>query len=279
MDVLPVGVPTIHITPNTGDLICQGTSVSFVPATTFGGASPDFIWMVNGTIVGSGSSYTYAPLIHDVVNCIAVSNYLCKLADSAYSNNVDMEVTPAVAPVVSISADPGTTVSDAQTITLTASVVNGGPNPAYQWLVNGSAVAGANSATFTRSTFANKDSVTCRVLSSGICQDIEGSKSVIIHFSHVGVKQVGASDNEITLIPNPNKGAFKINCSFASSVDQEAYLTITNMVGQAIYSNTLMTHDGKIEEQVYLNNSLPSGIYLLTVRSAGENRIVRFEID
>ncbi len=66
---------------------------------------------------------------------------------------------------------------------------------------------------------------------------------------------------------NPNKGAFAIKGTLGSTDDQEVSLEITNMLGQSVYKNTAMAHNGNINEQVQLNSSLANGMYILNVRS------------
>jgi|GEM_PF-559451 len=53
--------------------------------------------------------------------------------------------------------------------TFTATVVNGGTNPSYQWRRNNIAV-GTNSPIFTASDFANNDQLTCTVITGGACE-------------------------------------------------------------------------------------------------------------
>jgi gliding motility-associated-like protein len=70
---------------------------------------------------------------------------------------------PAVS--ISISANG---VCAGTPVTLTASPTNGGNSPDYQWLFNGNN-AGTNSPTFSSSTFANGDIVSCVMTSSSLC--------------------------------------------------------------------------------------------------------------
>ncbi len=53
-------------------------------------------------------------------------------------------------------------------VTFTAAPTNGGNNPVYQWLVNGSN-AGANNPAFTSNTLLNGDIISCRLTSDAMC--------------------------------------------------------------------------------------------------------------
>jgi hypothetical protein len=73
-----------------------------------------------------------------------------------------------VAAPVSVSVSPsGNTVCSGTSVTFTATPVNGGSTPAYQWQVNGSN-AGTNSPTYTY-TPLNNDVVTCILTSNASC--------------------------------------------------------------------------------------------------------------
>lgn len=74
-------------------------------------------------------------------------------------------VTPATVPVVTISS-PITTICQGTKVTFTASPVNGGSAPAYQWFVNGAAVAGQMAATFETKELKNGDKVSVKLTPS-----------------------------------------------------------------------------------------------------------------
>jgi PKD repeat protein len=74
--------------------------------------------------------------------------------------------TPA-AVGLNISAT-ATTICPGTSVTFTANPLNGGTTPIYQWKVNG-VNTGINSATFTTTTLANNDIVTCVMTSNATC--------------------------------------------------------------------------------------------------------------
>lgn len=74
--------------------------------------------------------------------------------------------TPA-AVSLNISASE-TTICPGTSVTFTATPINGGTTPIYQWQVN-SVNAGSNSPTYTTTTLANNDIVTCIMTSNGTC--------------------------------------------------------------------------------------------------------------
>lgn len=96
------------------------------------------------------------------------SNAGCLSVATATSNTVTMTVSSSVAPAITIAANPGNTVCTGTSVTFTATPTNGGTTPAYQWQVNGAPV-GTNSDTYTSSTLANADVVTCVMTSNSSC--------------------------------------------------------------------------------------------------------------
>jgi len=270
--------PGVTATANPGNIVCQGTSVTFTATPSFGGSTPGYTWFKNGSSVGSGSSFSYVPADGDIVYVLMNSNYQCRTANTATSANINMEVDAAILPTVTIASDPGTNVAPGQVVTLSASVTHGGPTPSYQWLINGTAMPGANLPVFTYSNYMNNDSVTCQVLSSGGCSGLLGFNSVRIHVSGLGVGQVD-NNTEIRLIPNPNKGNFTIKGSLGTVSGDEVAVEITNMVGQVIYNAKLQAHNGELNDNITLSKNLANGMYILTLRAAGETKVFHMAVE
>lgn len=72
------------------------------------------------------------------------------------------------APTINIAAVPAGAICAGTNVTFTANITNGGGAPIFQWQVNGSNV-GTNSNTYSSSTLANGDIVTCILTSSSPC--------------------------------------------------------------------------------------------------------------
>ena len=277
LTVSPPQMPAVHVAVSPGDIICQGSSATFTATTLYGGSSPVINWLKNSVSVGSGLTYSYTPANNDVIVVEMKSNFPCRISDDVFSNTNTMVVEPAVIPIVSIAANPGTNVATGQTVTFTATVTHGGSAPTYQWLVNGLQVNGATAKTYTSSSLANNDSVTCEVV--GGCA-LSGFNSVIVHMANVGVQQItSAGSNDIRLIPNPNKGTFTVKGTLSNTNDQEVSLEVTNMVGQVIYTKNVPVQNGVVNELIQLNSTLANGMYLLNLRSGSQDNIFHFVIE
>jgi uncharacterized protein (TIGR02145 family) len=180
MNVIPygsVGV-TISATPNP---VCQGTPVIFTAIPQNGGTDPVYQWKVNGVNAGSDSSvYSYVPADGDVVYCEMISNAYCVVTNTATSNSIIITVSPSVPVSVSIAAS-ATLVCQGTIVTFTATPVNGGTPPLYQWKVNGSN-SGTNSPVFSYIP-VDGDNVFCVMTSNASCTQGNPATSNVLTMS------------------------------------------------------------------------------------------------
>ncbi len=270
MTVLEHATPGVTISVDPGTTVCAGTVVAFTATPAFGGASPTYVWSVNGAVVvGSGASYAYTPATGDSVGVEVISNYPCLTIDTAISS-VIMHVGVSVAPIVNITAAPGLTINTGDVDTLTAHLVIGGP-VTYQWMLDHSPIAGATDSVYIH-TFNNGDSLTCVVTGTNGC-NLSDSETVGITVNNLGVTAVVIGDANLRLVPNPNKGEFFINGLLGSANDAEVTLEVTDMLGQVIYNSNVTVHNGVMNQKVNLGNTLANGMYIMNV-SMGDKRYV-----
>ncbi|MBW6497787.1 MAG: choice-of-anchor D domain-containing protein [Bacteroidales bacterium] len=171
---LPVSV---SITASENN-ICAGTPVTFTATPVNGGLSPSYQWKVNGSNMGSNSpNFTYTPANGDLVSVVLTSSEACATGSPANSNIITMAVNPLLPVSVSISASENN-VCAGTPVTFTATAVNGGLSPAYQWKVNGSN-GGSNSPNFTYSP-VHGDQVMVVLTSSDACATGNPANSNII---------------------------------------------------------------------------------------------------
>ena len=117
--------------------------------------------------VGSNTpTYCYIPTSGDIVSCQLTSSYACASGNPAVSNQIALTFFPNLPVGVSItcSANPS---CQGTVVTYTATGVNGGSAPVYQWKVNG-VNAGINSTTYSY-TPLNGDVITCKLTSNIPC--------------------------------------------------------------------------------------------------------------
>jgi hypothetical protein len=277
LTVINMAMPVASISVSPNDTSCAGSPVSYTITPAFGGALPGFNWFVNGLPVGTGSTYMYTPATGDVVFCRMGSNFMCRLADTVNSSTVNMTVDPLYIPVISVAATPGLIVSPGELLTLTATVTGAGPTPVYKWDVNGVVVVGATTNVFTSATLADYDSVTCTVTGSGVC-NITAYNSVFVTVWPAGVRNVAAGGN-LHVFPNPNNGGFRLRGVVADRSLSEAAVSISNMLGQNVYSGTIGVKGGSMDVSIQLPAGLPNGMYLLNMQAGSENSVLRFVVE
>lgn len=158
--------PDVLVSGST--VICSGAATTYTAVPTNGGATPAYVWRVNGTVQPGATSATfnYIPLNGDVVTSTMTSSAACATPLTASSSKT-ITVNPNVMPVVNFTATPGLVVCEGNAVTFDATSVYGGSAPTYTWY-KGTAVAGTGS-TFTY-TPANGDHISLKLASNYTCR-------------------------------------------------------------------------------------------------------------
>ncbi|RYE29955.1 MAG: T9SS type B sorting domain-containing protein, partial [Sphingobacteriaceae bacterium] len=187
--------PTISITASA-TTVCAGTNVTFTATPVNGGNNPVYQWKLNGVNVGTNSiTYSNNTLKdNDLLTCILTSSAACTTTPAATSNSIVVKVNPVTVPSVSISASTSTGICAGTSVGFTATAVNGGVAPSYQWLLNGNKV-GSDAANYTNNTLNNLDEVSCILTSNAVCTTSPTATSNLIKFS---VTPLVAPDINIT---------------------------------------------------------------------------------
>jgi hypothetical protein len=274
--ITPSVTPIMNITATPGTTLCAGTAVSLTSLTTNGGTTPQYQWTINGANVTGATSatYSYTPSAGDVITATLTSDAQCATPASVTSNTVTMTVNPELTPVTVITAIPGSPILIGETETFTATVTNGGTGATYQWKINDIAVPGATNAGYVTTNISNGDTVTCTVTSGTPCggNTASSNKLGITVVNNVGVATHSFTEGDITVLPNPNKGAFIIKGTIGTT-DEDVQIVITDMLGQQVYTTTVTTHSGILNEQVQLSNTIANAMYLLSIHTTAGNRV------
>lgn len=165
-----VSVTTVPSQPGaiTGTAaICEGSANTYTIAAVSGATG--YTWTLPPGWTGTSATTSISATANNISGPVSVT------ADNACGSSTPqtLNVTVNTAAVASVTIDANaTTICAGDPVTFTATPVNGGTTPSYQWMVNGSP-AGANSDTFTSTTLANGDVVTVAMTSSAGC--ISGS--------------------------------------------------------------------------------------------------------
>ncbi len=243
----PVVVPAVTISTGVGDTVCSGVLTTFAAAPVNGGSSPTYQWTINGVPVGSAAnSYSYLPLNGDVVGVQMTSSASCAMPAIA-TNSMAVTVNVPRIPAVSSSANPGNTVCQGSTVTLSAVPVFGGSAPAYMWMKNGIGT-GVTTSTYTY-TPNNGDNVYCIMYSNYRCrlQDSALSTAIVFTTTTPAVPVVTiTADPGLTIAPG---AALSLTASATNAGPAPTYLwkvngiTIPAAIGETYVNNTYRDQD------------------------------------
>ena len=251
-------VPSVSITSNVGTGICTGANVVFTATAVNGGNAPTYLWKKNGLNVGNNSNTFSSNTLSnsDEITCTLTSNAVCPSPASVNSNSLIMTVNAYVSPSIIITANTGNTFCEGINVTFTATPVNGGNAPSYQWKKNGVNV-GVNSNKYSDNALVENDIILCMITSNASCvignPATSNTKNITItrvpaiqNFtpttasSGVGVTINGTNFTGITSVKfNEINSSFVVNNStkitaFVPSGATTGNITVTNNCGIAV---------------------------------------------
>jgi len=146
VNVTPNGTPTF----NAVGPYCSGAAIPALPTTSTNGYTGTWSPAINNTAT---TTYTFTPTAG-----------LC-----ANTTTMTVTIIPTVTPGISIASVPVGAGCFGANITFTATPVNGGPSPSYQWQNNGVNIPGANGPTYSSSTLPSGSQITCVLTSNAAC--------------------------------------------------------------------------------------------------------------
>ena len=273
MTVSPMQTPSVSITSIHGDTTCVGDTVNFAAVPVYGGTAPTYLWTENGTNVATGPYYVYMPHDGDTLIVTMTSNYPCLSTPVAVSNLFIIHVDAPTVNSLAVSVSQSSILAG-RVDTFTATATGAGSSPSFQWYINGTPVAGANSYQYITDSLQPGQIVSCLESSSFACSEpgtvMSGGISVDVLPN--GVRQVGNGINSFALLPNPNSGSFTITGSLGMP-SGEVNIVVTDMLGQTVYNTRSVAKNGRINEHITLANTVASGMYLVSITS-GEGHVV-----
>jgi hypothetical protein len=167
-------------------------TVNPLPTATAGSDSPRCTGATLNLTAAGGTTYSWAgpngftsnvqnPSINNVTTA-ASGTYNVTVTDANGCINtatVAVTVNALLVPSVTIGVNPGNNICAGTTVIFTATPVNGGTTPSYQWKVNG-INAGTDSPTFTTASLVNTDKVTVILTSNATCPSLVNVGSNVI---------------------------------------------------------------------------------------------------
>lgn len=165
----------------TADIAVQDIHITLPPITAKNACDADFDPGATGNsaFTYTSSNTAVATIVGGKVHIVGAGTSAIKATASSVSATQTLTVNAAPALSVSIAASYTTDACKGQPVTFVATPINGGPNPVYQWQVNGQN-EGTNNRQFTTSTVSNNDKVTCILTSDAACSASVTSNQVAV---------------------------------------------------------------------------------------------------
>jgi hypothetical protein len=280
----------LYINSNNPNTFCSDQSFNLNYTTTISYTSGNVFYaelsdaagsFASPTIIGSVTSTTSGSIFCSMAATpgtgykIRVRSTTPVIVSDAVSVTVNNNATPSV----SIAVSPPASVSKGTMVTYTATVINGGASPTYQWRKNNINIPGATAATYSAIAgidFMSGDSINVHVKSNNHCAkpDTALSNFIKIDISN-GINQF-ASNDAFYIYPNPTKGAFTIKGKIESN--EAVNIEVLNTVGQLIYTSQTSPINNILYKEITLPNA-SSGIYHVRLRTTNETQTLKLIIE
>jgi uncharacterized protein YjdB len=165
----PVVTPSVAISASNGTSTCVGMLDVFTAMPTNGGATPTYLWSVNGLVSGSSNTFSYIPSDGDIIGVAMTSTATCLTSPSSL-NAVTMNVLPYKMPTATVVSVPGVNVCQGTPVTFTATSTFGGSAAGNLWLNNSKLVGTGNTFSYTPTSANNGDVIEFMLISSYLCR-------------------------------------------------------------------------------------------------------------
>ncbi|MCU0417224.1 MAG: T9SS type A sorting domain-containing protein [Cytophagaceae bacterium] len=174
--VTPSVTPTISATA-TQTTVCSATSITFNASITNGGTTPAYQWLQNNNPISGATNASYSTASYTTGDNFSVrltSNANCATTATVTSSALTITVTSVVVPSISITPSTSS-ICQGTSVTFTATPVNGGPTPQYQWRLNGNPIAGATNSSYTSNSIVTSDVFSVVLTSNAPCVQAPGT--------------------------------------------------------------------------------------------------------
>lgn len=287
MQVISKVTPSVSVTSSASQ-VCADSLITFTATAANSGNTPGYRWLVNGTLANAGSNTFSTASLKDGnnVQCTITASNTCVTTSTASSPVVSVKVLPSLAPSVTIATPVSTICSGAQA-TFTATPVNGGTAPAYQWFIN-NATTGINNNTLVTSSLKNGDEISCMLTSSYTCPAPLNASSNKIAVTvnplvNTSVNAVASATSicpgtPVTFTAAPSANA--VNPTFTWLVNNTAvgatgasYTTGTLQNGDFV-SCTMHDDGACVANNPATSNSISMVVYTLPLIALGDDKVI-----
>lgn len=251
-------LPTVNIAA-TATTICQGTPVTLTATANATGNNINYTWFKNGVATGD---ITAQITVNNITNNDWFQCTRTSLNCVAASNTIPITVNPILIPSINISA-PALTICPGDPIIFSATAVNPGVNPGYQWKVN-NVNAGTNSDTFAAGNLNNNDVISCTFISNATCA---APATVVSNSLTVTVNTIQTPQANITAtaasICNGSPDTFSINLLNATALSYQWKVNGVNVGINSTYGASNFADQDKITCDLIVKTPCSPAINLL----------------
>lgn len=244
----PIPTASIYLTAGSNPT-CAGSNVGLTISVQNGGSGASYQWVVNGSNVGSNSTY-FSNLNYnsgDVVSCIYTST--CGTENIVSTNELTITVIP---------------LPETPSITQSGNILTSSSSTGNQWYLNGMLISGATNQTYSPTQNGN---YTLKVIASG-CPSLA---SAVLAYSTLSVEEVSNEGTHFYIYPNPNNGLFSL--VFTSTEILKYSVKLQNALGQIIYEEKLDQFNGTYMKDFDFTKYSKGEYYLIITN----NKDVKYE--
>ncbi|MBL0316552.1 MAG: T9SS type A sorting domain-containing protein [Flavobacteriales bacterium] len=207
----------------------------------------------NGTdtgspVIGTGSSISFG--FHTLAGTYTViaTNLASGSCTASMTGSAVIVVTPNTPVDITIASSLGNVICAGTTVNFTATAMNPGSTPVYQWQINGSSVATGSS--YSTSSLSNGDLVTCILYSSETCPlpIADTSNTIAMTVYAIGTPVVSVSIASSTICAGEN-AVFTATPTFGGSTPVYQWRLNGSNVGtnSNTYSNPSLVNGDQID--------------------------------
>lgn len=223
-------------------------------------------WGSSITLIPSGGtvSSTTIDVRFSPVSGIAYSGNITHISSGATNQNIALSgtgITPAT-PTVSIASSPAasagtTTICNGTSVTFTATPANLGSGTAgYQWKLNGTDIPSQTSSTYTSTTLANTNAISCVITVTGGCVT---SNSATSNSINMVVNALPATPANPVAAANPSCGSTTLNPMTAPG--GETYYWQTTALGTSTANNAASSYTVSTSGTYYVRAQNTAGCW------------------
>ncbi|HLK96461.1 MAG TPA: gliding motility-associated C-terminal domain-containing protein, partial [Hymenobacter sp.] len=229
---------------------CTGSTLTFTPSPTNGGAAPTYRWFVNNVLMATSPTFTSSTLANNDQVRVEMTPTPGFCTTGTPTATVAVALTPVIAPTLSIrmAGASGPACEGALVSFNIDNITGAGTAPQYQWLLNGTAVAGSTGTTFSSATFREGDRLRLQLRSSEACANpaVVLSNEVILNIRPNVAPEVVITSSGITCIGQPVRFAIASSGNLGTAPGYQWKVNGADVAGAqsaTFSSNTLRDRD------------------------------------